>query len=237
MRRVALMTATVLLMGSTAYAAPDMGMGDDPAPTIFNNIRIEGDYAPTSDGLFTWDVDGWVGGDSERIWLRSEGEIDGGRTQDAEAQIYYGWNFHPFWDALIGVRQDFEPESTTYLAASVVGLAKYDFETEASVFLSDRGDVSARFNQSFDFLLTQRLIAQPYAQLDLYAQDVPELNVGAGLSEVELGLQVRYEIERKFAPYVDVVWQRKVGESAGLARAAGEDPESGTVRFGLRVWF
>lgn len=236
MRTFASMIAAACLVGSAANAQ-EMGHGDDPAPTIFNNIRIEGDYAPTDDGLFNWDVDGWVGGDSERIWIRSEGQFTDGRTEDAEAQLYYGWNVDPFWDVLVGVRQDFEPESTTYLAASVVGLAKYDFETEGSVFLSDRGDFSARFNQSFDFLLTQRVIAQPYAQLDLYAQDVPELNLGAGLSEVELGLQVRYEVTRKFAPYIDAVWQRKVGESSGLARAAGEDPEQGTIRFGLRVWF
>lgn len=236
MRMLFAMIAAAYLLGTAAHAQ-EMGHDDDPAPTIFNNVRIEGDYAPNDDGLITWDVDGWVGGDSERIWLRSEGEIADGRTEDAEAQLYYGWNVDPFWDVLVGVRQDFEPESTTYLAASIVGLAKYDFETEGSVFLSDRGDVSARLTQSFDFLLTQRLIAQPYAEIDVFAQDVPVLNVGAGISEVELGLQLRYEVTRKFAPYVDAVWERKVGETAGLTRAAGEDPESATVRFGLRVWF
>lgn len=236
MRRAAFTMPAALLFAAPAFAQ-EMGHGDDPAPAIFSNIRTEFDYAPREDGLLAWDVDGWVGGDSERVWLRSEGEIANGVTRDAEAQLYYGWNIDPFWDALVGVRQDFEPQSTAYLAVSIVGLAKYDFETEASVFLSDRGDLSARVNQSFDILLTQRLIAQPYAQLDIYAQDVPELNVGAGLSEIELGLQLRYEITRKFAPYIDAVWQRKVGESSGLARAAGEDPEEGTIRAGLRIWF
>jgi copper resistance protein B len=236
MRTLSSIILAACLLG-TAANAEEMGHGDDPAPTIFKNVRTELDYAPTNDGLFNWDVDGWVGGDSERIWVRSEGEIEDGSTQDAEVQLYYGWNVDPFWDVLVGVRQDFEPESTTYLAASIVGLAKYDFETEGSLFLSDRGDLSARVNQSFDFLLTQRLIAQPYAEINLFAQDVPELNVGAGISDVELGLQLRYEVTRKFAPYIDAVWQRKLGESAGLARAAGEDPEQGTIRFGLRVWF
>lgn len=236
MRQAAVMTLAALLLATPAQAR-EMGMGDDPAPTVFKNIRTELDYAPQGDGLFTWAVDGWVGGDSERIWLRSEGEIADGVARDAEAQLYYGWNVDPFWDALIGLRQDFRPDSTTYLAASIVGLAKYDFETEASLFLSNRGDLSARFNQSFDILLTQRLIAQPYAQLDFYAQDVPELNIGAGLGKVEFGLQLRYEISRKFAPYIDAVWQRKVGESSGLARAAGEDPEDGTIRAGVRFWF
>lgn len=236
MRTVSLTFMTVLL--ATSALADDEGMQmDHDTPTIFNNIRTELDYSPQEDGLFTWDVDGWVGGDSERVWLRSEGEVEDGRTRNAEAQIYYGWNIHPFWDALVGIRQDFEPTETTYLAASIVGLAKYDFETEASLFVSNRGDVSARFEQSFDILLTQQLIAQPHAQLDVFAQDVPEQEVGAGLSHVEAGLQLRYEITRKFAPYIDVVWERDLGETSSLARKAGEDPEQATVRAGLRWWF
>ncbi|HAJ46129.1 MAG TPA: copper resistance protein B, partial [Alphaproteobacteria bacterium] len=176
-------------------------------------------------------------GDRERVWLRSEGEIEDGDVHDAEAQIYYGWNVDPFWDALIGVRQDFEPDSKTYLAASLVGLAPYFFETEASVFLSDEGEVSARFKQSLDILVTQRLILEPYAEVNAYAQDVPDRGIGAGISDVEVGLQVRYEFDRQFAPYVDLVWDRKLGETASIARAAGEDVESTTVRVGLRVWF
>lgn len=109
MRTLPSIIIAACLLG-TAANAEEMGHGDDPAPTIFKNIRTELDYAPTSDGLFDWDVDGWVGGDSERIWLRSEGEVEDGVTRDAEAQIYYGWNVDPFWDVLVGVRQDFEPD-------------------------------------------------------------------------------------------------------------------------------
>lgn len=127
--------------------------------------------------------------------------------------------------------------SETYLAASVVGLAPYFFETEASLFVSTEGDVSLRFEQSFDLLITQQLIAEPHVEANLFAQDVDDLGVGAGISDVEAGLQLRYEIVRKFAPYVDLVWSRKLGETARLARADGDDPEDTTVRLGLRFWF
>lgn len=236
MKRLLLAVSGVAGLAMPAFA-DDMGHGDDPAPTIFNNIRTELDYSSIDGGLFTWDIDGWIGGDSQRVWLRSEGEREDGSLSDAEVQIYYGWNVDTFWDVLVGVRQDFEPDNRTYLAASIVGLAPYFFETEGSVFLSDKGDLSARFQQSFDILLTQRLVAEPYAEVNLFAQDVPELNVGAGISDIELGLQLRYEFTRRFAPYVDVVWQRKLGESSGLARAAGEDPDRASVRFGVRLMF
>lgn len=214
-------------------AAPHMDHGGQ----VFNMIKTEVDYTGDHGGVFSWEVDGWIGGDRERVWLRSEGEIEDGDVHDAEAQIYYGWNVDPFWDALIGVRQDFEPDSKTYLAASLVGLAPYFFETEASVFLSDEGEVSARFEQSLDILVTQRLILEPHVEVNAYAQDVPERGIGAGLSDVEVGIQVRYEFDRQFAPYVDLVWDRKLGETASVARAAGDDVESTTMRVGLRVWF
>lgn len=234
--RSALLAIAWVFVGSGAYAQdePVMDHGDS---AIFDYIRTEIDYTPQEDGLFTWDISGWIGGDSERVWVRSEGEIEDGHTSAAEGQIFYGWNVDPFWDVLIGVRQDFEPRSTTYLAASLVGLAKYDFETEASLYISHRGDASARLEQSFDFLLTQRLIAEPHGQLDVFAQDVPELGIGAGFAQIELGLQLRYEVTRKLAPYIDAVWERKLGETSSIARQAGEDPEQATVRVGVRFWF
>jgi copper resistance protein B len=228
---------SALALTAALLAAPAAAKDVDHGGMIFNRIQTEIDYAHLNGGTLTWEVDGWVGGDFERVWLRSEGEITDGHFEESEAQLYYGWNVDPFWDALIGLRQDVEPESRTYLAASLVGLAPYFFETEASLFVSDRGEVSARFEQSFDLLLTQRLIAEPHVEANVFAQDVPALGVGAGVADVKAGLQLRYEITRKFAPYVEVEWTRKLGETASLTRAAQGDVQERALRVGLRVWF
>jgi copper resistance protein B len=224
-----------------AFSAPamaqDTGHGGHETAPVFNMIKTELGYDGRKDGKLNWDVDGWIGGDFERVWIRSEGSLSNGRVEDAEAQLYYGWNVDTFWDALIGVRQDFEPRGRTYLATSLVGLAPYFFETEASLFLSYRGDVSARFKQSFDLLLTQRLIAEPSFETNLFAQDVREDGIGAGFSDVKAKLQLRYEITRKFAPYVEVEWKRDLGETARLTRANGGDVEENAIRVGLRFWF
>lgn len=206
-------------------------------PDLFHKIRLEADYADRHGGLWNWEAEGWIGGDTDRLWIRSEGEIADGRTEAAEAQIFYGRNIHPFWDALIGVRQDFAPRGETYLAAGVTGLAPYFFETEATAFLSTQGDLSARFGQSIDLPVTRKLIAEPHVEMNLFAQDVPEQGVGAGFSDIEAGLQLRYEVTRKFAPYADLVWERDLGETASLTRAGGGDVEEVTLRLGVRVWF
>lgn len=229
------------LVGLAAVNGPSIAEEASPhvdhGGQVFNMIKGEIGYSGDHGGAVNWDVDGWIGGDRERVWLRSEGEIEDGDFHDAEAQIYYGWNVDLFWDALIGVRQDFEPDAKTYLAASLVGLAPYFFETEATLFLSEEGEVSARLKQSIDLPVTQQLVLEPHLEINAYAQDVLDRGIGAGVSDIELGLQVRYEIARQFAPFVDLVWERQLGETASIARAAGDDVEKTSLRIGLRVWF
>jgi copper resistance protein B len=200
-------------------------------------LQTEVDYGRADDAdQFTWDALGWIGGDRNKLWFKSEGEREGGDTEAAEVQLLYSRNIATFFDAQIGIRQDFEPSSTTYLAAGVQGLAPYLLETDLTGFLSQDGDFSLRLEQSLDLLLTQRLILEPYLEAELQIQDAPERRLGAGLSEAEAGLQLRYEITRKFAPYVDAVYERSFGETARL-RGQEDEPGAWILRVGLRSWF
>lgn len=205
---------------------------------IFHMFRLEADYGVgKNDPIASWDFDGWIGGDVNKLWLKSEGEAVDGKTEAAEFWALYSRNIDTFWDAQIGIRQDTQPESTTYLVVGFNGLAQYFFETEAHLFVSDEGDVSARLRQENDFLLTQRLILQPYLEANLYAQDVAYKQVGAGLANAEIGLQTRYEITRKFAPYVDVRYERKFGETSSIAKKNGESNDDFIASVGLRLMF
>lgn len=230
-----IIAAALLAAPSLAVAADMKEMHED---TTFHMIRLDTDIGDSNEGSFgTWDLDGWVGGDTEKLWLRSEGEVVGGETEEAEAWAMYSRNIATYWDAQVGVRYDWEPVSTAYLVAGFEGLAPYWFETQAHLFLSDEGDLSARIREENDLLLTQRLIAQPYAEIDLYAQDVPKQEVGAGLSSAQIGLQTRYEITRKFAPYIDISYERKFGETGRLAEADGESKDEFIGAVGLRLMF
>ena len=186
----------------------------------------------------SWDIKGWVGGDIDRLWLRSEGERSAGRTESAEAQALWGHAIGPWWDVVGGVRQDFKPgDSQTWAALGVQGMALYNFEAEATLFVGESGHTAARLEGDYDILLTNRLILQPTAELNFYAQNDPQRGVGSGLSESELGLRLRYEIRREFAPYVGVSWNRAYGQTAQYAR--GEDEDINQLRWvvGVRLWF
>jgi copper resistance protein B len=159
-------------------------------------------------------------------------------VEDAEIQALYSRAIGPYFNLQAGIRYDFKPNpSRTYATIGFEGLAPYWFEVEGAVFLSDKGDVLGRLEGYYDQRITQRLILQPRAELNLAAQDVPENGIGSGLSDIELGLRLRYEITRQFAPYVGVSWDRKLGDTADFARAAGEDPSTTSLVAGIRLWF
>lgn len=220
-----------LPMGAGAAEHPDH-------PTVFHAFTLEADVGAGRDATIArWDFDGWVGTDYDKLWLKSEGEREEGDTGQAELWALYSRNVAEFWDAQIGVRHDVEPRAVSYLTVGLQGLAPYFFETEAHLFLSDDGDISARLRQENELLITQRLVMQPYLEADLFARDVPELDIGAGLASAEIGLQTRYEITRKFAPYLDLRYEHKFGETASIAKSDGERREDFIAGIGLRLMF
>jgi copper resistance protein B len=187
---------------------------------------------------YVWDAQGWYGGDINRFVLKTEGEgTFGGALENAEIQALYSRAIGPFFDLQAGVRFDPEPDSRTHLVVGVQGLAPYMFHVDGALFLSDRGDLTARVKAEYDQKITQALILQPRIEAEFAAQDIPEREVGAGITKVEPGLRLRYEIVREFAPYVGIEYEAKLGETADIARANGEDPDGLKAVIGLRAWF
>ena len=203
----------------------------------FQGDRFETQVRDGREG-YLWDLQGYYGGPTSRFWFKSEGEGSfGERIEDAEVQALYSRAFAPFWDVQAGVRQDLAGPDTTYAVIGVQGLAPYLFEVDAAVFVSHRGDITARIEAEVDQRITQRLILQPRAEVNLAAQDVPRLGIGAGLDKVEVGVRLRYEIIRELAPYIGIEQSWRVGNSADFARARGEDPSVTNYLVGIRFWF
>jgi copper resistance protein B len=184
------------------------------------------------------DTRGWVGTDRDRLWFRAEGDSTGGDFADAQTHLFYGRRVWRWWDAVVGVRQDFRPGAPqTWAAVGVQGLAPYRFDVEVTGYVGAAGRAHVRFEVEYELLFTNRLILQPLFEAEIFAKSDPERHVGAGLSTTELGFRLRYELRREVAPYVGVTWNNRWGQTADLAEAAGQD--TGGARFvtGLRLWF
>lgn len=235
-KTLALITTALAALTATGARAEDAAK--EHGGRIFHMFRLETDYGGGKDGgIASWDLDGWVGTDENKLWLKSEGGHKDGKVEDAEFWALYSRNVATFWDAQVGVRYDAEPASTTYAVVGVNGLAPYFIETEAHLFISDEGDVSARLRGEKDLLLVQKLILQPYAEINLSAQGAPERDIGAGLVDGKIGFQTRYEFTRKFALYVDIHYGRKFGRTSSIAKSNGEDSSEIIGAVGLRLMF
>lgn len=188
---------------------------------------------------FQWEADGWYGGDINRLWVKTEGEGEFGRSiESAEVQALYSRAIGPYWNLQGGFRYDFKPNpSRIYATVALEGLAPSFFDLEGALFLSNKGELMARASGWYDQRITQRLILQPRAELNLAAQNSREIGVGRGLSDAEIGVRLRYDIRRDFAPYVGVQYERAFGATRRFIRQEGEDPDSLSFLVGLRTWF
>jgi len=195
------------------------------------------EWAPDGNG-YRWEVEGWYGGDLNRVAFKTEGEGHSGEgVEAAEVQLLYSRAVTRYTDLQVGLRYDLEPRSRAYAVVAVDAMFPYWFEAEGSLFLSEKGDLLARVEGSYDFRLTQRLVLQPRAELEFAAQDIRENEIGSGLSKGEFGLRLRYEVRREFAPYIGVSYERTFGGSADFARAAGDDVAATRFVVGVRTWF
>ena len=201
--------------------------------------RLEAGFGDDGE-TWLWDVQGWSGGDINRFWWKSEGEgdFDDG-LEKTELQALYSRAVTPFWDVQAGVRQDFRPdgEDTTHLVLGLQGLAPHWWEIDAAAFLSAEGDLTARVEAEYNQRITQRWILQPRLEIAASASDIPEMEIGSGLSSIEAGLRLRYEFRKEFAPYVGVEWTGSFGKTADFLEADGRSSQNTRLVVGLRAWF
>jgi copper resistance protein B len=216
-----------------------------PAPVMDNRIythvlfnQLEG-RSNGSGSQLRWDGEGWVGTDMNRLWVKSEGFVNGSTVSDGDQELLYDRPIPRmrYFDAQVGVREDLDSgPRRTWGAVGIEGLAPHFFEFEPTFYFRDGGNVAGRLEGSYDLLLTQRLVLQPEAELNFYSKDDPGRGTGSGFSDLDTGIRLRYAISRKFAPYVGFAYSGKYGGTASYARQSGEAVSSPTFVFGVRVW-
>ncbi len=207
---------------------------------VMTNLYVEQLEWQERDGkdALGWDVMGWVGNDHHRLWLRDEGGHVSGSRVENRAELLYGRPVAAWWDLVAGLRQDTGAEaSRTYVAVGIQGLAPQWLHVEATGYLGRGGQLGLRLLGDYQWLLTNRLILSARGEAEAWSDDDEAAGIGSGLGELTVGLRLRYEWQREFAPYVGIEWAGIHGDSADIARAAGEEVHDQRVVAGLRFWF
>ncbi len=199
------------------------------------------DYRGDDSGgeTLSWDAEAWYGGDYRKLRLTTEGKkAVGGHLEEAEIQLLYSRLYDDFLDMQFGLRQDFAPRPRrSHAVIGMRGLAPYYIEFDAAAFLSEKGGLSGRLDAVYELLVTQRLILQPSVEINAALSGESRRGEGSGVNNIEAGLRLRYELHRKFAPYIGANWERKFGETADLATGSGEQEEHLSLLAGVAFWF
>ena len=193
---------------------------------------------------YSWDAQFWYGGDIDKFWVKTEGEgTFGEEFEGVEIQGLWSHAIDPWFDLQAGVRQDIGTgPDRTHLVLGVQGLAPYWFEVEGAVFLSIEGDITARVEAEYDLRLTGELILQPKIEVDFSLQDIPELQLGSGITSAELGARLRYEFFPRsgpavIAPYIGIMYERAFGRTEDFRLLEGEEADGVKLLVGVRTWF
>jgi len=224
----------ISILPGVAFGA---GMEDDPLLTMLTVDQLE-IRSNNDNSFFAWDAEGWIGKDLNKLWIKSDGDYDDGRVEEVELQALYSRAIAPFWDMQVGWRRDIRPTpDRDWLAIGVKGLAPYYFDVDVALFIGENGRTGARLQFEYEFMLNQKLILTPEIEINLYGKNDPAVGLGSGLSDIEAGLRLRYEIRREFAPYIGINWNHLYGQTGDFARAEGEDTDDYQFVFGIRAWF
>ncbi len=186
-----------------------------------------------------WAAQASYGGDTNKMWLRTQGQKIPGTIADASTGVEALW-WHAtsaFWGSQLGLRQDLGPGAHTYIAFGTEGLAPHWFQVQLTGYVGQGGRLAGRLKASYDMRFTNRLILTPSVEANLYSQPDAARAAGAGLSTIESAVRLRYEIHRKFAPYVGFVWERSFAGTAVLRRTEDSPVNERSFVAGLRFWF
>ena len=243
---LSIMASSVLSVNAYAQATPENW--PEPVKEISNYIvvfdRFEVARTNSEENIGVWDMMGWYGGDTYRIYVKSEGENkqdDGEPTDIERAEVLVSKLIAPFWEIQGGLGTSGMLSSNSnmenYAVISLYGMAPYQFEIDSSLILNEDGDVRFAVEAEYEINVTQTSFLQPRVSLAGSITESERFERPSGFNSLRLGLRYRYEFAREFAPYIGVYWSRELGNSADKARLEDESVSETGLVIGARFWF
>lgn len=225
-------------MPAATSGAMPTGSGHETAPLYYSFRANRLDYGASQGGArASWDIDARVGTDENRLMFKSEGQYIRGRGENAEVQLLYDRPVSEFFDFQVGLRQLFVPVGRTYFAIGVQGILPWFIDTEATLFVSSKGQPSGRVKAAMDWAWTGSIYSRPSIELNAYGSNDPQAGSYAGMGTMKLALQTRYQVTSQVAPYVEIGWEKAFGQTGSAMRQDGERSDAAYAVVGVRLLY
>lgn len=215
---------------------------------IYTRVKLDNKWIKNSEGEGGLQSENElrIGTDENKLFIKLKADKQESRATEYAVQALYSRNISDFWDAQAGLRyrqeslwqpntgQDIEHVDAVF---GFHGLAPYFFETNTHLYLGEDDFIGLELETERDLLLTQKLILQPYVEVDLILKDKAANAKKTGISHAAFGLETRYEINKKIMPYLDIAYEYSKGNEKTSWQDASDSEQGGRYGIGLRMMF
>ena len=168
-----------------------------------------------------------MGTDENKIFIKVHADKVESQQAEYDAKLLYSRNVADFWDVQVGLRYRNDPnreidQDQVDAVFGLHGMAPYFFETDAYLYIGQDRQVSFNLETERDLLLTQKLIVQPYLDMNIMLSDDSNYAKKNGLNSVQVGVETRYEINKKVMPFMDLAY----GYSKGVQETVWQKSSS-----------
>ena len=185
---------------------------------IFQSTRLEAQWLDSNhgQGALKTEIESRIGTDENKLLIQAQINQVEAQQADYAAKILYSRNIAAYWDLQAGLRyrndhKKILDQDQFDAVFGVQGLAPYFFETEMYSFLGSDDRYSLSLDSERDVLLSQKWILKPYFNADVILSDHSKYALQSGLSQLSVGLEMRFEITKKVMPYIDLSYTYQKG--------------------------
>ena len=210
---------------------------------VYQTTTLQNEWLVNEEGQGTLGskIQSLIGTDENRLFI--EANLNKSESHDPQYDVsaLYSRNIATYWDAQAGLRyredQNNPDHGRVDGVIGVLGLAPYFFETQAYLYGGEDNFWGASLEVERDFLLTQKLITQPYIEMDIVFNDDSQYASKTGLSELKTGIKTRYEMNKRIRPFIDIGYQYEKGVKQTTVQQATDSEKGWLYGAGLELRF
>ncbi|TCB49626.1 copper resistance protein B [Acinetobacter sp. ANC 4779] len=211
---------------------------------VYQQTTVESKWLRNDDGegILKSKFETRIGADENKVFIKVQADQAESQQAEYDAKVLYSHMVSDFWDVQAGLgylnNQNREVDSEQIgVVLGIHGLAPYFFETDVYLYVGQDQQMSFMLETERDLLLTQKLILKPYLDLNVIFSDNSNYAKKLGLSIAQLGLETRYEINKKVMPFVDVAYGYNKGNEETAWQQSSSSENEWLYGAGIRFKF
>ncbi|MBT8130383.1 MAG: copper resistance protein B [Gammaproteobacteria bacterium] len=179
-----------------------------------------------------------LGKELDKFWLTTKGSTQSGEVDSSETRLFYSRTIKPYIAVIAGWRRDIKPDpERDWLNIGLLGVLPGKVGADVSLFFGESGRQALRLEVAYKYWLTDKLSLTPDLEANFYSEDDPQRSIGSGLSDLDLGLRLRYHVFKGVLPYAGLTWKGNFGKTADIIESRGEDPGDLRLMLGITLQY